>query len=107
MSLFGTVGLLSCSAVHPGFQEVLSRHVLHRGDLDTGCFQYNTVTLLSIQSMSVITPVASMRIDAPVSWLAWLKDHFIMESAKVFHPIPARAFPFHIMRPGRDATTMW
>ena len=55
LSLFGTVGLLSCSVVLSGFQEVPSRHVLHREDLDTGCFQYNTVTLLSIQSMSAIT----------------------------------------------------
>ena len=59
LSLFGTVGLLSCSAVHPGFQEVPSRHVLYREDLDTGCFHCSTATptLLSIQSLSAITPV--------------------------------------------------
>ena len=53
LSLFGMVGLLSCSTVHPGFQEVSSRHVLHSKDLDTGCFHcstLSTVTLLSIQS---------------------------------------------------------
>ena len=57
LSLFGMVGLLPCSAVHLGFQEVPSRHVLHREDLDTGCFHCSTATLLSIQSMSAITPV--------------------------------------------------
>ena len=47
LSLFGTVVLLSCSAVHPGFQEVPSRHVLHREDLDTGCFHCSTANSLS------------------------------------------------------------
>ena len=107
LSLFDAVGLLSCSAVHPGFQEVPSRHVLHREDLDAGYFHCSTTTLLSIPS-NVSHNNCWSRIDAPCMFcLAWLKDHFTMEPVKVFHPIPVRAFPFHIMRPGRDVTTVW
>jgi len=102
LSLFGTVGLLSCSAVHPGFQEVPSRHVLHREDLDTECFHCSTATLLSIQSMSTITQHVGHASMHPCTGLHGSRIIFTMKPVNVFHPTPDRAFPFYIMHPGHD-----